>query len=166
MRIIGTLQGADVVLGKLKTQLAHLQNLDVPLLQSGVVVRDAAVQRIKDQGGDQHWIPNKRGGHTGILTGRMMGSIAVGRPEGSSISVSTNVPYARYFQEGTGIFAGHRPWKVTAKSGKMLRFVAGGKVFFRRSVTIPGQPPRPFLLIGEAQRERIFAIFSAWLNAA
>lgn len=164
--MLGGSSNADVILAKLQAQAERLSNLTVPLTQSGVIVRDAAVMRIKDQGGDQNWPPNKRGGHTGIDTGRMMSSIQPSPVTDNSISIGTNLNYARWFQEGTGIYAGHSPWTVKPKTKKALAFMVGGVQYVRRSVTIPGEPKRPFLLIEDEQRNQIRDVFVRWLSGA
>lgn len=156
---------ADYIIGKLNAQINRLSHLQTPLQQAGGVVRDAAVMRIKEQGGDQAWIPNKRGGHTGIDSGRMMNSIQVSPPSATSVTIGTDVRYARWFQEGTGIYAGHRPWTIVPTRKKALAFTIGGVTYVRRSVTIPGQPPRPFLLVGDTERKEIMEVFQHWLSA-
>jgi phage gpG-like protein len=163
--VIGGSSNAEQILAKLKAKLDRVSDLSVPLQQSGVVVRDDAVMRIKEQGGDQVWVPNKRGGHTGIDSGRMMSSIQISPVSNNSISVGTNVPYARWFQEGTGIYAGHSEWTVKPKFKKALAFTVGGVTYLRRSVTIPGQPKRPFLIIADKERSEIREIFMRYLAA-
>lgn len=153
----------EAVIHRLRKTIERMSDLSVPLTRAGNVVRNDAVWRIKQQGGDQVWVPNKRGGHTGIDTGRMWQSIQVGQPNGRSIQVGTNVRYARFFQEGTGIFAGHSPWTIVPKKGKALAFSIGGAKFVRRSVTIQGQPARPFLLISDTARAKIRGIFKKWI---
>jgi phage gpG-like protein len=162
--MIGGNSNADAILADLQAKTQRLANLQPPLLRAGIIVRDAAVMRIKDMGGDHPWIPNKRGGHTGILTGRMMGSIQVAPPTQSSVTVGTNVPYARWFQEGTGIFAGHTPWTVTAKNKQALKFTMGGVTYLRRSVTIPGEPQRRFLYVDDQNRRDILNEFVDYLT--
>lgn len=161
--INATLKNKERVIEQLRAIAQRAQDLSVPLTRAGIIVRDSAVMRIKDQGGDQQWQPNKRGGHTGIDTGRMMNSIAISQSGPRSVTIGTNVKYARWFQEGTGIFAGHSPWMIAAKDKKALAFTSGGKTYVRRAVTMPGQPPRPFLLITEREREKITDAFRRWI---
>lgn len=161
--INGRLANADAILAKLRAQLARIQDFETPLQQAGVLMRDAAIMRFKEQGGDQSWKPNKRGGHTGILTGRLWQSIQVSPPGGNSVTVGTNVTYARYFQFGTGIYAGGSPWTIRPKNGKALAFTIGGQRFVRRSVTIPGQPARPFLVITDENKAAIKDVFTRWI---
>ena len=164
--MIGGSSNAGEVLAKLQAQVARLSDFSVPLAQAGVVVRDAAVMRIKDQGGDQQWPPNKRGGHTGIVTGRMMSSIQVSPVTDNRVTVGTNLDYAKWFQEGTGIYAGHSAWTIKPKTKKALAFMVGGVKYVRRSVTMPGQPKRPFLLVTDTERGEIRDVFVRWLTGA
>jgi hypothetical protein len=48
-------------------------------------------------------------------------------------SVGTNLDYARYQEEGTGIY-GPKKTPITPKKGKLLVWTSGGKFFFARSV--------------------------------
>jgi phage gpG-like protein len=164
--MIGGSSNAEQILAKLRAQAARLSDLSVPLTQAGIVVRDAAVMRIKEQGGDQDWLPNKRGGHTGIDSGRMMSSIQVSPVAQNAVSVGTNLQYAKWFQEGTGIYAGHTPWTIKPKSKKALAFTSGGVEYVRRSVTIPGEPRRPYLLITDTEKAGIRDVFYHWINAS
>lgn len=160
--ISARLKNAQALLGRLKQQVERLRDLSVPLQAAGLVVRDAAVMRFKQQGGDQTWRPNRRGGHTGIDSGRLMSSIQVSPLGSSAVVVGTNVFYARWFQEGTGIYAGHSAWTVTPTTKKALAFSAGGLSLVRRAVTIPGQPARRFLVVTDTERSKIKAIFQHW----
>ena len=56
--------------------------------------------------------------------------------------VGTNVEYALYVHEGTGIY-GKRGRPITPVRAKALKFTVGGKTLIRRSVA--GMPGRPFL---------------------
>lgn len=156
------LKNAQKLLDRLKGMVDRLRDLSEPLQQAGLVVRDAAIKRFKEQGGDQTWAPNTRGGHTGIDSGRLMGSISVSKIAANAVVVGTNLFYARWFQEGTGIFAGHQPWLVTGKPGKGIAFTIGGKKYVRREVVIPGQPSRPFLVVTDTERAKIRDIFQHW----
>ena len=66
----------------------------------------------------------------GVKTGNLRRSIIAtpGRYAGGTVSASygTNVPYARYHEEGRGA--------IDAGPGRVLRFEIGGKVLFRRRV--------------------------------
>ncbi|HEX3456650.1 MAG TPA: hypothetical protein VHR97_01730 [Candidatus Baltobacteraceae bacterium] len=161
--MIGGSSNADELVAKLDAQIKRLSNFEVPLARSGDYVRSASVMRIKQQGGDIVWIPNKRGGHTGIDTGRMMGSIQVSPVANNSVSVGTDVPYARWFQEGTGIYAGHTPWTIVPTNGKALKFVSGGVTYLRRKVIMPGQPGRVFLTITDRDRQNLLEIWRQWV---
>jgi phage gpG-like protein len=96
----------------------------------------------------------------------MMSSIQVSPVAQNAVSVGTNLQYAKWFQEGTGIYAGHTPWTINPKSKKALAFTSGGVEYVRRSVTIPGQPKRPFLLVADQQKSDIRDVFVRWINGA
>lgn len=161
--MIGGSSNADELIAKLSAQIKRIFNFEVPLEQSGQYVRDAAVMRIKRQGGDIPWTPNKRGGHTGIISGRMMNSIQISPVTNNSISVGTDVPYARWFQEGTGIYAGHSFWTIVPTNKKALKFVSGGVTYLRRKVVMPGQPKRVFLTITDGDRQNLLEIWRRWV---
>jgi phage gpG-like protein len=160
--------GADALVVRFQKMLERMQDLSQPLNAAGVVVRDAAVMRIKNQGGDQSWPPNKRGGHTGILSGRMWQSIAVtpidgGVQIGTNVVAPSGVSYPTLFQEGSGIFAGRSAWTVKPKTAAALYWEDAGGGHFAKSAFIPGQPARPFLLIGDSERTRISALFARFI---
>jgi phage gpG-like protein len=157
--------GSEALSANLQQIKQNAASLQTPLLNSAILVRDEAVLNIKAQGRPT-WIPNQRGGHTGIDTGRLWQSIGISAATGTSIRVGTNVKYAGYFQYGTGIYAGHSAWTIRAVNGRALAFTIGGSKFFRRSVTIKGQPARPFLFIDDPLRARITQTFAAWLMGA
>lgn len=81
-----------------------------------------------------------------VDTGRLIASIEVhlivfhGYP---AVSVGTDVEYALFVHEGTGIY-GPRHHMITPKHGKFLVFRGkdGNLVFARR---VKGMPPNPFL---------------------
>lgn len=78
--------------------------------------------------------------------GRLRSSIAArldvvdGRP---ACVVGTNVEYAAFVHEGTGIYGSRRAPIVPKTPGGVLTFKVGGKRVFARSVK--GSPGRPFL---------------------
>ena len=158
---------SDAVIARFLRKLDRTKLLSGPMDIAGAIVRDGAKQRIKDQGGDQEWPPNKRGGHTGILNGLMMNSIS-SHTDGDGVVVKAVVGtvfrYARWFQEGTGIYAGHSAWTIRPVNKKALAFNVGGERVVVREVTMPGQPPRPFLLVTAVERKRIAAAFRLWIT--
>ena len=87
-----------------------------------------------------------------VQTNRLRGSIratkAVINDDSVFSSIGSNVKYAAAHEFGAVI----PPHKITAKNGKALMFIAGGKVFFRRSVNHPGSvlPERAFVRRGLA----------------
>lgn len=148
-------RGLRKALDRFKTMQSNLADPGPALKRAGIVVRDSAVRRLSSNGGDQSWAPTLRGGAIGVNTGRMRSSIGVTQTGSRTVTVGTNVKYARYFQFGTGIYAGHGP--IRPKGAKALSFVVNGHRYVLASVK--GQPPRPFLLINDADRQKIKAIF-------
>jgi phage gpG-like protein len=153
--------GLRKTLERFKTMQANMEQPAPALLRAGAVIRDHAVQRFTQGGGDQTWPPTLRGGTIGVDTGRMRSSIAVTLSGTRAVTVGTNVPYARWFQFGTGIYVGRPP--ITAKNGRALSFTVNGVKYVRQSVK--GQPPRPFLLIVDADRQKIKKIFARFATA-
>ena len=155
------LRGMRQVLDRMRTMQANLDDPGPALLRAGAVLRDSAVRRLTQSGGDQTWPPTFRGGTIGVDTGRMRSSIGVTLTNTRTVTVGTNVKYAKWFQFGTGIYIGRGP--IVAKSGKALKFEVNGQTFFRHSVK--GQPPRPFLLINDGDRDTIKRIFARYATA-
>jgi phage gpG-like protein len=96
------------------------------------------------QGTVKHdWLRGPRPSRLGIVTGRLANSIAV-RFESTATAITatvgTNVPYGVMWET-----TGKPAQTIRPKRAKALRFEIGGEVLFRKSVTIPAQPPRPFL---------------------
>lgn len=149
----------DVVgLAQLRARVAgmrqRLGDMGPASIRAGVVVLAAAREHIKGQGGGS-WPPTVETSRGAPLfrTGRLMNSLTMGaegnvtRIEGgSAVVVGTNVKYARWMQEGTGIY-GPTGAAITPKNGKMLMFVINGQRVFAKSVK--GSPKRPFLWIDE-----------------
>ncbi len=156
-------EGVQRTLTNLRARSERLAHPQPALEMGGQIVRAAAVRRIKQQGGDQVWIPNKRGGHTGIDSGRMWQSIQVDPPTDTSVKVGTNVRYALWFQNGTGIFAGHSEWTIKPSGGKALAFTIGGVRYVRKSVVMKGQPGRPFLVITTTESKKIVRALSRYV---
>jgi HK97 gp10 family phage protein len=76
-------------------------------------------------------------------------------------------PYGGYVHNGTGIFAGHSPWKVTPTKKKMLRWSKDGKFFFSKGHEIQGQPADEFLYSSaEKNRQKINDIFARHMDEA
>lgn len=85
---------------------------------------------------------------TPFRTGVLRNSIHVveATPAALEAAIATNVEYAEAVEFGTGIHseaegAPKRPIVIKARKAKALRFVVGGQVVFRRSVTLQGQKP-------------------------
>lgn len=113
-------------------------------------------------------------GQTGVDEGTMlraMESAEAIEPDGPlSVSLGINVRtadgkynYAKIFQEGSGVYAGHSEWTIAPKAGGVLSWSIGGVRFFASSVTMQGQPPRPFIFV-EGTEEKIVAIGREWLR--
>lgn len=76
------------------------------------------------------WKPNRAGTSTLLAAGALLRSIDF-LVDGGQAIIGTGLVYARIHQRGG---------KIVPKSKKALRFVAGGKVVFARSVTMPARP--------------------------
>lgn len=156
-----SLEGGDALRARLARMTANTQNLEPALLRSGLVVLKAAQQRINS--GGPGWAPNATGTPLLHQTGRLLSSLTVGGADsvsqvsGSEIVVGTNVKYARWLQDGTGIF-GPTGEPITPKNGKFLVFNLGGAKIFARSVK--GTPPRRFLFVDDQIATRVRAIFA------
>lgn len=150
-----SLRGIDKVQVRVSRIQRNLADLGPPLLKSAIILRDSAVTRFKDEG--PGWAPTRRGGHIGIDTGRLSQSMGISQPvrqaDATSITVGTGVYYAKYFQYGTGIYAGHSAWTV--------RNSFGVKGWVTHHL---GQPPRPFLFISQVDRDKIRKIFKKHMN--
>jgi phage gpG-like protein len=154
------LEGLAELRARLERMRSATQNLQPALLRSGLVAMKAAQDRI-DAGGPG-WAPNLS--HTPLLhrTGRLLASLTVGGSGSVSqlttneIVVGTNVEYAVWLQDGTGIYAGGSP--ITPKSKKFLAFDIGGTHVFVRS--IKGTPSRRFLFIDQQVSDRVAEIFA------
>ena len=142
MRIRVSLGGAQDVKLRRSQMLSAARDMTPALERAGALTRNAGVERIRAEG--PGWQPNQRGGHTGILSGEMMRSITANVVSPTRAEVGEDLKYAAFFQHGTGRYVGHQSWVVTGK-GKALSWNSGGKKVFAKSVTISGQPPRPFL---------------------
>ncbi len=82
--------------------------------------------------------PPKRDGSPATLykNGPLKQSIRITSVSNDSVTVGSDRKYAAIHQLGGVI----RP-----KSAKVLRFISGGQVFFRKKVTIPARPFFPFI---------------------
>ena len=94
---------------------------------------------------------SQRGPKTlGVVSNRLRGSVrrTNATVSGTSVesTIGTNVKYAAVHEYGTG------PYKIRPKSGKALRFFAGGNVVFARHVNHPGFPARGMFAAGLQER--------------
>jgi phage gpG-like protein len=142
------------------------QDLEPVLLQAGSYVLKSARTRIKTSGGDTAWPANISGTPLLFDTGRLMNSLEVSGSgniadlSGSKIRVGTNVFYARWLQEGTGIF-GVRGEPIVPQQAKALAFKIGGKMRFFKS--IKGTPKRPYLYVNEEDSQAVGRIFGKYI---
>jgi phage gpG-like protein len=158
----------DAVIDRLKAKAAALQDQSVPVAQATEYVRGSIVERFTGENG---WAPNspytiaqKGSSRPGIDTGALRNSITAS-VNGNSGQVGTNLRYAKWFNDGTGIFAGHTEWTIKPRKGKMLRFRGPDGFVFARQVVMRGQPARPFMVITDTARERVQKIFRSWAAA-
>ncbi len=143
------------------------ENLAPAYQRAALVIFRAAKDHIKSGGGESPWAPNSTGTSLLIRTGRLINSLAVGGSnsvveiDGGGVTVGTNVQYARYVQEGTGIYGpGGTP--IVPTSSKFLSWIgADGNRIFAKS--IQGSPPRKFLYIDQPQADRIRAVFADYI---
>ncbi len=175
-----TVGGLDRLRVTIAARRAALADPTVPLEAAGALTRDAAVRRFAI-GGDPAWTPSKKsqtitiptkaggflaitgsGGQTGVDTGNLMRSISVEPVIGSAVRIGTSVPYAKWYQNGSGIFAvpdPHSAWTIKPTHARILAWSFGGRSFLAREVTIRGQVPRPFLYFDDPLVEAIVARF-------
>ncbi len=93
------------------------------------------------------------GGGTGsgpkrVDTGRLRASIAVELrrgPKGLAVRVGTNVTYAIYVHEGTGIY-GKNARPITPKTKRFLRFKVKGTQRYVYALEVKGMRGNPFLV--------------------
>lgn len=156
-----TVVGADALRARLARMTEATQKLEPALLRSGLVALKAAQQRINS--GGPGWAPNASATPLLHQTGRLLASLTVGSSDGvshvsgSEIVVGTNLKYARWLQDGTGIF-GPTGTPITPKNGQFLVFTIGGAKIFARSVK--GMEKRPFLFIDEKIATTVRRIFA------
>jgi len=155
------LSGADRIRATYQARLDRLAHLSTPLNESAAVTRDSVVKRFTNNS----WPPNsastiaqKGSSRPGIDTGRLRSSISATDATDSTVSVGTNVAYARWFQKGRGAF------DLPKKDSGAYRFMAGGKPIFRRGpIHVGAQPARPFLYFDDPTTERIRRIFARYI---
>lgn len=100
------------------------------------------------------WAPKKFSDGRGILRGR---SGRLGRSfvrfyvDNQVVVIGNKAPEAKFAQTGTGIF-GAKHQRITPKNGRALRFKAGGRWMFAKSVE--GSPQR--LLMPKPHRNSVY----------
>lgn len=99
-----------------------------------------------------------------IEYGNLRGSITTQGPRVTTnnveASVGTNLDYARYQEEGTGLY-GPRKQVITPKSGTILAWKRGGKWTFARSVK--GVKPQRYF---KKSREEVVPFFTERMREA
>jgi phage virion morphogenesis protein len=131
----GDMITVDVVRDTATPRLLALSALERHELVTGLasLVQEQTRRRIRDTKtapDGTPWKPNRAGTSTLLATGALLRSIDR-MVEGDQAIVGTGLVYARIHQRGG---------KIVPKTKKALRFMAGGKVVFARSVTIPARP--------------------------
>ena len=126
------------------------------LLRAGMVVIAATKAHIKQGAGDQGpWPPNQTGTPLLFKSGRLINSLTV-NVTGNTAEVGTNVFYARWLHEGTGVFgpSGKRIFptkkKALAWDGHVVKSIAG-------------TPKRRYLYLDDQQADRIRAVFAQYI---
>jgi phage gpG-like protein len=148
---------------RIEAMKARAADLKPGLTRAAMVVLRASKDAIKSGGGSRgQWAPNQTGTPLLFKSGRLINSLSIGASgnilalDASSVEVGTNVFYARYMQQGTGVFgpSGKRIFPTHAKAlawpGHVVRSIAGSK-------------PRPFLYIDDAQAAKIRDVFSHYI---
>jgi hypothetical protein len=114
---------SDITASGIDETIAHL---------SGMAVRAEEAQRQVVTALGDRWLvqlkdetPIGKGETSGNLAGAYQTEEHYGAT-GAEYRITNTTPYLRYVLKGRGA--------ITAINGKMLRFVIGGQVFFRRSV--------------------------------
>lgn len=150
----------NAIVKKYKGVQERLQNLDPVLLRAGEAVLREARRRIQS-GGDGSWPSNLAGNPLLRQEGTLARSLTLGGEsnvkeiDGNTITVGTQLPYAKWLQEGTGIY-GPSGKPITPKNARVLVFIINGVTYFCKSVK--GSPPRPFLYFDDELRETIHRI--------
>ena len=106
------------------------------LLRRGLLVETQAKRNLGGIGGPKR-----------IDTGRLRASIAtvvVTRGGSPVVLVGTNVNYARYVHDGTGVY-GPRHTPIRPRRGKFLRFRPRGSRKWIYARQVKGMKPNPFL---------------------
>jgi phage gpG-like protein len=148
---------------RIEAMKARAADLKPGLTRAAMVVLRASKDAIKSGGGSRgQWAPNQTGTPLLFRSGRLINSLTIGAAgnildlQDGSVTVGTNIPYARWNQQGTGIFgpSGQRIFPTHAKAlawpGHVVKSIAGS-------------PARPFLYLDDAQSVRIRAVFADYI---
>lgn len=106
------------------------------LMRRGLLVETRAKRNLAGVGGPKR-----------IDTGRLRSSIStqvVMRDGAPAVLVGTNVRYARWVHDGTGVYGPLRR-RITPKRSKVLRFRPGGRGRYVYAKSVAGMRPNAFL---------------------
>ncbi len=156
-------EGMASLRARIERMKAASQNLQPAYLRAGMVVLRRAKDAIKSGEGDQgRWAPNMTGTPLLFRSGRLINSLTINAPNAvmditsNGVEVGTNLPYARWLQQGTGIY-GPTGERIFPKTKKALAFNG----FVVRS--IKGTPPRRFLFIDQRAADAIRGVFATYI---
>lgn len=109
-------------------------------------------QNFREEGKERPWAPlspntvagRRKGSGSGsaqILqdTGRLKQSFSILRSDENTVTVGTNLSYAKYHHYGTD------PYTIEPKSSRILAFVTADGMRFSKTVNHPGLPSRPLI---------------------
>ena len=161
------LSGVDKLKAKLGGIKSRIANPEPGLKRAAMVVLKAAKEHIKS--GGPGWAPNQTGTPLLFQSGRLINSLQLGADgndtelRGNTIYTGTNVPYAKFLQEGTGVF-GPSGTPIRPKNGRALAFEVNGKMVFAKSVK--GSPARPFLYIDDHVAQVVNQVYKRYIMGA
>jgi phage gpG-like protein len=148
----------------------RLKRPEKPLRECGLVLLRSIAKNFKQGGRPVRWKKSIRalatGGQTLVDTSRLRKSIAMD-VRGNTLTVGTNVKYARIHQLG-----GHIRRNVAVRSHWRLMTQAFGKAITGRKVLVRqhqrrvdlDMPARPFLLVQDPDRRMFKRIFADYLT--
>lgn len=129
-------------------------------------------QNFKSQGTEKKWAPLKpstiagrrKGKGSGTAqtlqdTGRLKQSFSILKDDGSSVTVGTNLFYAKFHHVGTS------PYEIRPKQSRVLRFMTPNGFRFARKVNHPGLPSRPLIPSDALAKEIAIAAVNKIIDA-
>jgi phage virion morphogenesis protein len=119
--------------------------------------REGALQGAPWRKLSRNTLIKKRGSGILVNEGRLKESfhMTIGDDE---VAVGTSDPLAPYHEFGT------RPYTITAKRKKMLKFQTVGGTVFAKQVRHPGLPQRKMLPTEDAIKPYVVAVIQKWLR--